>query len=179
MKDFHIRDFFLKQIIIKQKKAEARHQIGVVIIEFALIALLIFSLIFGVIYYALYIYNLQVLTNASREGARAAVVSAISKQQVASATDCTRSANSAPTTTTAHLVATCVANAYVQNYLVTFVAPGTSGITSTAVSSGGTCANPPTNTCFITVTISQKFGALYLFGSSASTISSTTRMYYE
>jgi Flp pilus assembly protein TadG len=169
----------LKKIIINQKKADSRHQIGVAILEFAIIGLVVFSLIFGVIYYALYIFNLQVLTNASREGARAAVVSAISKQQVASATDCSRSAISAPTTTTAQLVATCVANAYVQNYLVSFVAPGTSGITSTTVSSSGTCANPPSNTCFITVTTSQKFGALYLFGNSASTISSTTRMYYE
>ena len=47
---------------------------GVAIVEFAIIAPLLFTLIFGIIEFGFYIYNLEMLTNAAREGARAGIV---------------------------------------------------------------------------------------------------------
>lgn len=43
-------------------------------VEFAIIALLLFSIIFAIIELGVLVFNQQVLTNASREGARAGVV---------------------------------------------------------------------------------------------------------
>ena len=47
---------------------------GVSAVEFALILPLLVLIIFGIVEFGTYIYNLQVLTNASREGARAGIV---------------------------------------------------------------------------------------------------------
>jgi hypothetical protein len=47
---------------------------GAVAVEFAVIALLLFTLIFGAIDFGLLFYNRQVLTNAAREGARSGIV---------------------------------------------------------------------------------------------------------
>jgi Flp pilus assembly protein TadG len=49
-------------------------QNGTALVEFALIALLLFSLLFAIIEFGVYMYNRQVITNASREGARAGIV---------------------------------------------------------------------------------------------------------
>ena len=47
---------------------------GVAIVEFAIIAPLLFTLIFGIIEFGFYLYNQEMLTNAAREGARAGIV---------------------------------------------------------------------------------------------------------
>ncbi len=47
---------------------------GAVSVEFAVIALLLLTLIFGAIDFGLLFYNKQVITNAAREGARSGVV---------------------------------------------------------------------------------------------------------
>lgn len=47
---------------------------GQTVIEFALIMILVFILIFGIIEFSIIMYDKVVLTNASREGARAGVV---------------------------------------------------------------------------------------------------------
>lgn len=47
---------------------------GATTVEFAVIALLLFTLIFGVIDFGLLLYNRQVITNAAREGARRGIV---------------------------------------------------------------------------------------------------------
>jgi Flp pilus assembly protein TadG len=54
-------------MIIKSEK-------GVSAVEFALIAPLLFVLTFGIIEFALLLFDKAVVTNASREGARAAIV---------------------------------------------------------------------------------------------------------
>jgi Flp pilus assembly protein TadG len=46
---------------------------GATIVEFAIVLPLVLLLIFGIIDFGLLIYNKQILTNASREGARAGV----------------------------------------------------------------------------------------------------------
>jgi Flp pilus assembly protein TadG len=47
---------------------------GQTIIEFALIAIFFFMILFGIIEFALLMFNQQVITNAAREGARFGVV---------------------------------------------------------------------------------------------------------
>jgi hypothetical protein len=51
-----------------------KNQRGASLVEFALILLAFLSMLFGVIEFGLVIYNQQVITNASREGARAGIV---------------------------------------------------------------------------------------------------------
>ncbi len=51
-----------------------RSEKGVSAVEFALIAPLLFVLTFGIIEFALLLFDKAVVTNASREGARAAIV---------------------------------------------------------------------------------------------------------
>jgi hypothetical protein len=51
-----------------------RNQKGAALIEFAIILPLLLLLVFGSIEFGLLFYNKQVITNASREGARAAIV---------------------------------------------------------------------------------------------------------
>lgn len=48
--------------------------LGGSMVEFALIAPLLFVLLFGIIEFGFYLYNWQVLTNATREGARRGIV---------------------------------------------------------------------------------------------------------
>ena len=47
---------------------------GTTTVEFALIIILVLSIVFGIIEFGLAIYNKQVLTNAAREGARVGIV---------------------------------------------------------------------------------------------------------
>ncbi|MEJ5358009.1 MAG: TadE family protein [Desulfobacterales bacterium] len=48
---------------------------GASLVEFALILFALVSLLFGIVDWGLYFFNRQVITNATREGARAGVVS--------------------------------------------------------------------------------------------------------
>ena len=51
-----------------------KNQDGATVVEFALIAPLLFLLIFGIIEFGLLLFNKHVITNACREGARAGIV---------------------------------------------------------------------------------------------------------
>ena len=51
-----------------------KSQNGVALVEFGLILPLLILLLFGIIEFALLMFNQQVITNASREGARAGVI---------------------------------------------------------------------------------------------------------
>lgn len=51
-----------------------QNQIGAAAVEFAIVLPLLIALIFGTIELALYVFNKHVVTNASREGARAGIV---------------------------------------------------------------------------------------------------------
>jgi len=55
-------------------KIQAKRRRGAMAIETALLLPLLVMLIFGMIEFGLLLYNRQVLTNASREGARAGIV---------------------------------------------------------------------------------------------------------
>ena len=52
----------------------ARSQRGAAAVEFAIICSLLFLIVFGIIEFSIILYDKAVLTNASREGARAGIV---------------------------------------------------------------------------------------------------------
>ena len=58
-----------------QKKSILFNQKGTTAVEFAIILLLLMTLIFGIIEFGLLMFNHQVITNAAREGARAGIIS--------------------------------------------------------------------------------------------------------
>ena len=60
-----------------KKKMTIKEQNGGAVVEFALILPLFILLLFGIVEFGLFLYNKQVITNASREGARAGVVAGI------------------------------------------------------------------------------------------------------
>lgn len=55
-------------------RRNAANETGQAIIEFALIAIVFFGLLLGIIEFAILLFNQQVITNAGREGARFGVV---------------------------------------------------------------------------------------------------------
>ena len=68
----------------KIMSARGRNRCGVAAVEFAVVAPIFFLLVFGMIEYGRLVMVQQVLTNASREGARAAVVDGSTTAQVTS-----------------------------------------------------------------------------------------------
>jgi Flp pilus assembly protein TadG len=52
-----------------------RHEAGAAAVEFAIVLPLLVLLLFGIVEFGLLLYNQQVITNASREGARYGIVS--------------------------------------------------------------------------------------------------------
>jgi Flp pilus assembly protein TadG len=77
-----------------------RTQKGAAVVEFAVVLPLLLVVLFGIIEFGFLLYNQAMLTNASREGARAGIVS------------------QSPRKSTAEI--TTVVNNYTQQYLVTF-----------------------------------------------------------
>jgi len=64
-----------------RRKTLWRREDGAALVEFALILPLLVLLIFGVIEFGLLFYNQQVITNASREGARYGIVSRVPERR--------------------------------------------------------------------------------------------------
>ena len=81
-------------------RSKSSSQKGASAVEFALVLPLLMVITFGIIEFGMFIYNQQVITNASREGARAAIVA------------------SAPRLTPAQIQA--VVDTYCLNNMVTF-----------------------------------------------------------
>lgn len=67
--------FFSRAGENRSQRATREPQRGASIVEFALILLALVSLLFGIVDWGLYMFNRQVITNATREGARAGIVS--------------------------------------------------------------------------------------------------------
>ena len=93
-------------------KLQAQH--GASAIEFALVLPLLVMLVFGIIEFSLALYDKAVITNASREGARAGIVQALNRPLCGEITG--------------------VVDNYCKNYLITF------GAASTPATS---CSNSP------------------------------------
>jgi hypothetical protein len=72
-----------------KRKIILLNQDGVVILEFAVVLPLLFIILFGIIEFGALLYNKQVVTNASREVARAAInpVPLLSPEDVADVAD--------------------------------------------------------------------------------------------
>ena len=96
-------------------------QKGAAMVEFALILIPLLVITFGIIEFGMLMYNQQVITNASREGARAGIVASIPRVPA----------------TGANSIDSVVRN-YCLNHLVTF---GAANIPSTTVT--GYSANAP------------------------------------
>ena len=119
----------------RYEKKGLNSQKGATLVEFAIIANVLFLLLFGMIEFGMYLYNQQVITNASREGARAGIVSADPRISAAEIQQ--------------------VVNTYCQSYLVTF--GGANNPT--------TVSNPNPDAKFgdpLTVTVTFNYGALFL-----------------
>lgn len=106
---------------------------GTAIVEFAIVLPLLLILVFGVIEFSLLLYDKAVITNASREGARAGIVQA-------------------PRLTNAEI--TAIVENYCKNYLITFGADKT--ITTTIIREGMEFGDD------LTVTVVYKYGFLVL-----------------
>lgn len=111
---------------------ELKNRTGSQVIEFALVLPLLLLLVFGIIDFSVGLYDKAVVTNASREGARAGVVYRF------------------PTLTSAQLqsTVTAVVQNYCSSYLITFGAATTPRIT---VTGGGASGNQ------LTVTVSYDY----------------------
>jgi len=108
---------------------------GAAMVEFSIILPLLAVLLFGVVEFSLLLYNKQVITNASREGARAGIVA------------------QAPRLTLAEIQQ--VVNDYSGSHLITF---GTASAPVTTIdNSGGTAFGDD-----LTVTVSYKYDFLVL-----------------
>lgn len=60
--------------LAKNRRAGRRRAVGQALTEFALVAPLFFLLVFAIIDFGRYVYYVQILNNAAREGARYAIV---------------------------------------------------------------------------------------------------------
>ena len=134
-------------------------QKGASLVEFALVLPLLMLILWGIIEFSLLLYNKQVITNASREGARAGIVAQsprVGEGEIAG-----------------------VVNDYCATYLVTF---GGGGLSVTSGASGTSFGDPLT----VTVTYPYQFLVFQniantFFGGSFGTIDLTavTVMRYE
>ncbi|MEM5328150.1 TadE/TadG family type IV pilus assembly protein [Paraburkholderia sp. JHI2823] len=133
-----------------------RLQRGVAAVEFALVLPVLLLLLFGIIEMGLFLYDKAVITNASREGARAGVVLKSPK----------------PTTSD---IQTVVTN-YTSSYLLTFGTQNTPAVVTTGA--GGNFGQP------LSVTVSWQYNGLALGRmvapiTGAITMSATTVMNNE
>ena len=147
---------------------------GVAAVEFAFLLPLLLVVLFGIVNFGVYFYDKAVVTNATREGARAGIVAAVSGNGFngsgcTAVTDGTLS-NGADT-------GRCVAQNYLNNKLVTF---GTPNLTVTSANTPSTCTAPNvgTNACTLTVTVTYAYASVGYFDLLLPAVTATTVMYY-
>lgn len=142
-------------------RAQGRHglrrQAGSAAVEFALVLPLLLLLLFGIVEFSIALYDKAVITNASREAARAGVIYKVPQMTVAQITS--------------------VAQNYASNYLITFGSPAT--MTVAVDQSSGTTTGLP-----LKVTLSYTYSGLALGKIinplvGAIQISAVTTMDYE
>ncbi len=130
---------------------------GASAVEFALILPLLMVIVFGIIEFSFILFDKQIITNASREGARAGIVAQSHRLTDAQIT--------------------AVVNTYISTYLVSFASVKATA-TTTVVRAGSNFENPLT----VTVTYPYTFLVLPNFISAISgvkTITATTVMNME
>jgi Flp pilus assembly protein TadG len=119
------------------RKGFGQSEAGAAAVEFALVLPLLLVLLFGIIEFGFVIYNKAMLTNASREGARAGIVYRTDTSERAGA------------------IADTV-DAYLENHLVTF--GGTGGYEVETSPDPGTLASGQ----FLRVTVTYPYQFLFL-----------------
>jgi len=138
---------------------------GTAAVEAAIVLMLLLTLIFGIIEFGLLLFDKQVLTNASREGARAGVVVGLGRSGGQAAEYLAESAN--------------VASAFCSTYLVTF-GSGNLSVTSSFLNdvdgSGG-----PSRGDDLMVSLSYDYDFLFLsaLGMSPVTLNAVSIMKLE
>ncbi len=166
-------------------------QIGVSAVEFAIVAPLLFLVLFGIISYGIMLYNQALITNAARTGARAGVVYSVSGNGLTGYTgypsNCTTltnsdiySASTDVVRTGAHSTALCAANNALKTAgLISF---SSTVATPTITASSGLSTNLSTacpsinSTCVLTVSISYPYIGVYQLNAN---LSARTAMNYE
>ena len=128
-----------------KKMLNIRNQRGAAAIEFAILLSVLVVLLFGIIEFSILLYDKAVITNASREGARAGIVfvdpdtgSRLDQAQIAS-----------------------VVNTYCANHLITFGGdpqnPTVANTVTVPANASGVTAGAP-----LTVTVTYNYGFLVL-----------------
>jgi len=129
-------------------------------VEFAIIAVVLFSIVFGIIEFGILMFDQHILTNASREGARAGIVMRV------------------PRLSDAEITARV--NQYAQQYMVTF---GATSAPNTVVTRTWLTKVPPKlefgDELVVTVTYDFDFLFLSIVGLGPMTLTAETRMRME
>jgi Flp pilus assembly protein TadG len=164
-------------------------QKGVAAVEFAIVAPLLFLLIFGIISYGIMLYNQALITNATRTGARAGIVFSVSGNGLQGyetyPSTCTTLTNNNIYGTTAAAIAAlkadaqetalCAANNAIRSVGLIGFGPTTAIPTMTATTTG--CAADTIGpSCLLTVSISYAYIGVYQLNGN---LSARTAMYYE
>ena len=143
---------------MKRKLFRGEH--GAATVEFAIISIVLLAIVFGIIEFGVLMFNQHVLTNASREGARAGIVMALTRVSDAE-------------------IEQKVAD-YAQKFMVTF---GTANNLSTNVTRTWLTKVPPTlefgDELVVNVTYDFDFLVLSIFGLEPITLKAETRMRME
>lgn len=167
---------------------EINRQKGVAAVEFAIVAPLLFLLIFGIISYGIMLYNQALITNATRTGARAGIVFSVSGNGLqgfsAYPSTCTTLTNNNIYGTTADAIAAVKADAEATALCAANNAIKTAGLISFGATtppeifaSTTVCAaNILGPSCLLTVTINYPYIGVFQLN---ATLSARTAMYYE
>lgn len=181
----------MKKVIFNQN-SKIKKQQGVAIIEFALIALLVFALSFGIITFGVALYNYAVITNASREGARAAVVVPVAARGYSASTTTCSTTTLATTgyysvnisnTADSEYTGRCVALAYMGNNLINLSGSSVAALSQISATSQDAAKSPPTTctvpvpSCSIKMTITFPYNGVWFLNSI--NLTAQTTMYYE
>ncbi len=138
-------------------KTIIKGQNGGAIVEFAIILPILISLLFGIVEFGLLLYDQQIITNASREGARAGVVIGLDRS-----------------TSEEQDISKSVAATYCSDYLITF-SDNANPLTITATSTGTHFEDELT----VTVTYLYDFLVLKSFGLGPISLTERTTMRLE
>lgn len=141
----------------RRRRVQRRHQNGSAVVEFALLLPLLLVITFGIIEFSIALYDKAVITNASREAARAGIIYA------------------SPQLTNAQIQT--VATNYCSTYLISLGGTPTPTVT-VSHPSGTTSGNP------LTVTVTYAYTSLGMNAfvdpmPSLLTMNATTTMNYE
>ena len=150
---------FLK-IGLGMKRKPFRGERGGATVEFAIIAVLLLTVVFGIIEFGILMFDKHVLTNASREGARAGIVMAFTRVSDAEIEQKVED--------------------YAQKFMVTF---GTANIPKTHVTRPWLTKEPPIpefgDELVVTVTYDFDFLVLSIVGLGTKKLKAETRMRME